>query len=495
MSIISFRSICLFIILTCNASFNKMCAQSDTARFRHTTELGSLVSSNQTPFLLKIGQFGVVPNQGATAFLRLATSGRISKLTSAHVQIDYGAEVIGNINQNSQLLLPEAFVRAKGKWWELWTGRRKQFYGLGDTLLSSGSFTFSTNSLPMPRIHIGTPGFVPVPFTNRFVAIHAMIAHGWFGEQDSSRGVWLHHKSFYIRVGKPRFRVTGGMTHAVQWGGESKFINSPNSSLTKNGKFGSSWSLFLPYVLLPGKPNEDTTLALTDRANALGNHLGSVDISFEGQYSNWSWLFYLQRPFEDKSGAAQQNWPDGLYGLRLIDRRSSKRTVIIRRFTVEYIHTMDQSGPIPDFLSTTRYGGQDDYFNHNQYTDGWTYRGNLIGTPFVTLQRDIPVDRTQVFETNQRFAITNNRVRAFYLTLLGNVGPHSVETRFALSRNFGRYASPFITPIWQSSGLVRVNWQLGRTSAFLVTALSFDSVGIFNQSIGGWFSIRKTWGG
>jgi hypothetical protein len=467
-------------------------AQSDTARFQHQLEIGTIATTNQTPFLLRIGQFGTVPRTGAVS-MRFSSVGKLTK-PAARVAVDYGLELVGLAKTTPELLLSQGYLRVGGRWWEIWAGRRKQFYDIGDTLLSSGSYTFSTNSLPLPRIQLGTPGFVTLPFTKDLVAFNALFAHGWLGEQDTVKGAFVHHKSLYVRVGKPKFRAYFGITHAVQWGGELKYFRD-NPSLSNKGKFASSFNIFLPYVFLPGNPGKDGGLAGIDNANALGNHLGTVNMALEGGGSKWNWLLYLQRPYEDKSGFAQQNWPDGLYGLRLVNRQGSKHGLRFQQLTLEYLYTLSQSGPLEDFQSTTQYGGRDDYFNHAQYKDSWIYRNNTIGTPFLSPLKDIQPKRKQRYELGQQWAIANNRVQAFYLAATGNINQHQIDLRYSLSYNHGLYRGPFPTNLWQYSGMVRVNWQVDKVENLqITTALALDGDGIFRSSFGGWVSLRKTWG-
>lgn len=53
-------------------------------------------------------------------------------------------------------------------------------------------------------------------------------AHGWFGNQHDIKGAFLHHKSFYLQIGKQQFSVYGGLTHFAQWGGAFSSGQAPS---------------------------------------------------------------------------------------------------------------------------------------------------------------------------------------------------------------------------------------------------------------------------
>ena len=64
-----------------------------------------------------------------------------------------------------QFLIPVAYIKAKFGAFEIYAGRRKEIFGLVDSTLSSGSYIWSGNALPMPKIQISTPNFVSLPYT------------------------------------------------------------------------------------------------------------------------------------------------------------------------------------------------------------------------------------------------------------------------------------------------------------------------------------------
>ncbi len=462
----------------------------------YSAEVGGLVSSaDRTPFWLRAGQYGTVPNVGSTAFARFGTHGWLTKRDSANVRVDYGLEVVGNLNRQSSLLLPEGYLRVRGRWWEFFAGRQKRFYGLGDTLLSSGSYALSTNAIPLPRVQLGTNGFFSIPLTKRWLAINIQVSHGWFGKQDTVQGSYWHHKTFHLRIGSPTgyLRAYVGGMHEAQWGGSSSVLKDTN--IIQNGHFGGSLRDYL-YILTVRTPPLGNGVTLHDSNNQLGNHLGSLDAALEGIGSKISWLLYYQHPFEDKSGIAFRNIPDGLYGLRVKKLSAYPATFTIRQLTVEYLHTIDQSGPTDEIAGSSHYTGLDDYFNHAQYRDGWIYRGNTIGTPFITPNADIAPLVQGGIPTKRRYAIGNSRVSALYIAMLA-IGPkgQQFELRGSVSNNLGNYRTPFAQPTHQWSGLLRSIFAIPSiNSSQLIIAIAADGGGLYDASIGGYVTFRKTWG-
>ena len=79
--------------------------------------------------------------------------------------------------------------------------------------------------------------------------------------------------------------------------------------------------------------------------------------------------FYYQHFFEDTSGLRFKNRTDGLWGFEFTDLRYKID------YLIEYLNTSNQDRD-PPYVN-------DSYYNHTEYTLGWSYRGNVIGNPFI----------------------------------------------------------------------------------------------------------------
>ena len=292
---------------------------------RFSAELGAYAStSGQTPFWQRSNQWGSIPFQSPAGTLRLGAGRVYQPVDSLHrhrVRWMFGAEVVGNLNRDQalrgrqQFLIPEAVAAVRWRGIELWVGRRRQITGLVDTLLSSGSFAVSGNALPIPKIELGLPNYVPLPFLHDAVAFKATFSHGLFNVPYIQHA-YLHQKTVYLRFGRSRSPIQGqiGLNHQVQWAGEADYLPY---YVAVNGKLTSNFHDYLTGVVLGKIPDDYQNDRFTnfDGANRIGNHLGSLDFALTLNRRSSAWLAYHQHPYEDASGTAWRNFPDGLYGL------------------------------------------------------------------------------------------------------------------------------------------------------------------------------------
>lgn len=392
------------------------------------TKIGAYGNSGNAPFLLKSNRFGTVPNSGNVGYI----SARASKAyDSTNKKADYGfaVEPYFNVGETTEFILPEAYV--KGKWnnIEIYGGRRREIIGTVDTLLSSGSYIWSGNALPLWKIQAGIPEYVPV-LKNGFIAVKGAIAHGWFDtDRPVTKNVKLHQKWIYFRIGKPDWKVNiqAGFNHQVQWGGESPFFSV-------DGKLPDGFSNF-PYVFFGTKnPDANTTVTNFDGENRIGNHLGTLDIALDFKTSFGKLQIYRQSIYEDGSLFFLNNIADGLNGitLKLIDGKW------INQINLEYLQTTSQGGEI--FISGTGIPGQlrgkDNYFNHAQYRDGWTYKSRIIGTPYI---QTIGYDWD-----NPEYQIDQNRVKMWQIAAMGKLPVYdlSYKLKWAYAKYWGTYQFP-----------------------------------------------------
>ncbi len=490
-----------FIIcfLSAQTLFGQAIPNQLVARQTVMAEVGGFGSSaTQTPFWFRSRQYGIVPLKGPAGIVRVGFSrqfGDFQNPRKIHAQI--AVEGVANVGSSSRLILPVAHVSLLSRHFELYAGRKREVFGLVDTLLSSGSYAWSGNALPLYKIQFGTRGYVPLGFTNGIVAVNGMYAHGWFSNTDSIQNSFLHQKALFVRVSlfRNRVRLYGGLTHHAQWGGSS---TKYKSGITVNGKIPSSLDTYKDIILVRQPPNDPTQYSGIDLANQAGNHLGSIDVAMEVDAGQSNWFLYYQHPFEDRSGAAFQNMPDGLYGIRWKNGRTDTQTGFrLMRVTAEFLTTLNQT----DFnfeIGSRLYNGADDYFNNYQYLDGWTHRQRIIGTPFLTRWLDSREDLHDLkggYKDHGPMAISNNRVQVSHLGLLG-AWPSGTQLKALLSysRNFGRpiTSDPRI-PLSQFSGMAElslpVRW-LGGTQLNMAVAL--DQGQWLTNNTGGWVSLRKT---
>ncbi len=455
-------SICL--LLCCLLTGNELRAQS-VSRWEATTAIRLSGSTGETlPFWLRANQSGAVPAPAPAGWLQAGvTKAYAGRDSVRRPRVDWTCAVQGNgvlLKTASGTLQPQmqlttAFAGIRFGRLELWAGRRSQVVGLIDTLLSSGSYAVSMNALPIPQVRLGLPDYVPIRWLNDWLAIKADYAHGWFNVP-YIRGSKLHAKSVYVRLGKPAspIQVQAGINHQVQWGGYAAYLK--DSPLAVNGKLTSNFGDYWRSVVLSLIPRDLGNPRYTsfDAANRIGNHLGTVDVGVDVRRPFANWFIYHQHPYEDASGLSGRNIPDGLYGVRWQNGRlpaGRKPVWQWKRIVGEVLSTKSQSGPYFSQPGQS-YKGADNYYNHSQYIEGWSYLGQSLGTPLI-------MPRYELTETARQSDLffPDNRLIAYYVAFDALLRERiTVTGKFSYSRNAGSYVSPYPMVLSQFSAALQV---------------------------------------
>ncbi len=479
---------------------------------RGVVEIGGLSSSiDQTPFWLRTNQYGIVPLGGSVATARVSLfrdyktrpkpdSGASPR--RSRFDWGFGLGIVANtgpttysnpdFNDARQVLWPEVFAKIRFGQVELFAGRRKEVYGLGDTTLTSGFVAWSGNAIPFPKVQIHTPGFVPIGgWFRKAVAFRFGYAHGWI-TTPFMQGLWLHQKYLYVKFGKPTSRLTFtmGLNHQVQWGGRADYLMT--SPFAVNGQLPNTFRDYVG-VIFATYPEQLSGDGYTDfdGTNRFGNHVGSIDFAFDWTDSRRSWSLYHNHIYEDASGVSFQNVPDGLTGLRWLNRKPvGTEAVHLVRVVLEVLATTNQSGD--NFDQRLRYQGRDNYFNHSQYTFGWSYQGRTIGTPIIAPRSTFSA------EVNSQIGgglFANNRLNMWYAAgealVLQRV---RLLARLAWSRNFGTYDQAFSPPYEQVSASLTGQGRLPRLpNIWLSASLAMDRGGLYPDAVGGFLSLQKRW--
>ncbi|RAJ92618.1 capsule assembly protein Wzi [Larkinella arboricola] len=472
------------------------------------TELGlSGSTSHRTPFWLRTNQYGIVPNSSPFVTARAGIKAQYGddrpRLPDARavkhrmISWGYGLEAVANLARKPEVLLSEAYVNGKLRGLELMIGRRREIIGLADSSLGTGSYSWSGNALPMPKIQLSLYEYTPIGFTRGIVAFRGLYAHGWFGNKGPVTHSYLHQKALYGRLGKPNwlFRFYGGFNHQVQWAGRSKVIT--DDELIKNGRFPGGFTNYLHAVTglslaAKGDAIDTTEYSKNDRGNRLGNHLGSIDLGFEVNARAFSLLFYRQSIYEDGSLYYLTNIADGLNGIRYRNGRGATQNWQIQSAVLEFLYTKSQGGATFSYIDRDR--GADNYFNHGQYIDGWSYRGRTIGTPFIPPAIDtnpaLPRPTTGPFP----FFTNNNRLWVMHAGLAGRFRTTVFQLKCSYSDNSGTYLKPFPEKTRQFSSRLMVHFPVAIWGGMQSTvSLATDRGNLYPNSTGLYISLRKTW--
>ncbi|GAA4456783.1 capsule assembly Wzi family protein [Nibrella saemangeumensis] len=481
------------------ASVGTQAQSPDTSKVNMYLEAGGYVSTSRwTPFWLRANQYGISPLSAPVATLRFGIRKDYAAddtTTNRRHRFGWGFGVnpVVNAGAVNQVHLPEAYVKVKYGIVEFYAGRRREVIGLGDSTLSSGFIIGSGNALPVPKVQLATRGYVPLKFLKNFVAVNAGFAHGWFNVP-YIRGAYLHQKYLYTRFGKPSSSVKFhmGLNHQVLWGGEAEYLKQL-PFLAKNGKLISSFKYY-GNVITGTVPSGNRSQEINEfDSYALGNTVGSIDLALEATTRFGQFQVYHQHIFDDKSGLYFQNLPDGLTGISWKRQPSNETNTALRinRIVVEFLSTMDQTGPA-FWLPNSVFQGNDNYFNHTQYIEGWSYFGRAIGTPFIVPWNEMG---PEALRSGWGGFFPNNLVNVFYLGAEGLLfNQIKLTGRVSASHNFGTYLALYPAPYRQVSTLLNAQVPLRRFShTVLTTSLALDLVQLYPSLAGAFVSVRKSW--
>ena len=219
--------------------------------------------------------------------------------------------------------------------------------------LSSGSMLIGINALPIPKI--GLLAENQIKKYSKFKFTYGL-AHSILDKNDIyNKSPYIHEKFVYLIKNDNNYEYGFGFVHEAMWGGSTYL----------NGEFPSSFNDFLKVIISADGDKVDGQ----PHANAIGNHLGIWDFYFIKKNKSDILKFYYQHFFEDTSGLRFANRLDGLWGFEYLDSSSGFN------FLVEYLNTSNQDRD-PPYV-------RENYYNHDEYTLGWSYKGYVIGNPFI----------------------------------------------------------------------------------------------------------------
>lgn len=486
-----------YYILLLLLIFNTCFSQNPFAPKKYQLESGLYLStSGQTPFWLRSNQYGIVPLESQIATIRGSTykeydSTKKQNQKIKKLDIGYGASLIMNVGKKNNILLPEAYVKLRLGVFEIYGGRKKEIIGLVDSTLTTGSYIWSGNAIPMPKIQISIPNYTSI-IGHGLISVKGAFSHGWF-DNGYIKNYYLHQKWIYSRLGKPHWRMKfyAGLNHQVQWGGrpEKPYIESETGILIS--KFPSDFATYSKVVsgvsLLKNDSGTDTNIPLNDAWNRAGNHLGSLDVATELNLKNIDLFLYRQSIYEDGSLFYLNNIADGLLGFS-IKRKNTQQG--LTKICFEYFNTTSQGGNTGNESTVPQLRGQDNYFNNSLYISGWSYNQNIIGTPLITSLSSINnvLINTHNYGNVPQTYIANNRVIGFNIALSGKTPKMNFTTKLLWTNNLGLYSSRLSAK--QFSFFQQINYQLRQYT--LVTNISIDRGQLFTNNLGCYLGLRRT---
>lgn len=452
------------------------------------SETGTMVGAARVvPYGLQMNQWGEIPSEGPFVFqrFRLRDSLRTIHTSRPSWKYQYGASVALNVGLAPSIRLSSAYVGVRSSVFGLRLGRWQEVQGIVDSTYSSGSFTWSGNALPLPRVEAGIPNFTPV-FGSSLFAVKGFLAHGWF-DQGRVVNSYLHQKSAYLRVGKPQWKLKmyTGFNHQVQWGGRPSepFVDRGTGELIT--QFPTGWRTWVNVATgvslnrdgaglnQPGVPSNEAL-------NRAGNHLGGVDVALQLDLQKGRLLLYKQSFFEDGSLFYLTNIEDGLYGVSYRTKESN----FLKHLTAEFLYTLSQGGPGGSTNNAPQLRGQDNYFNNSLYVDGWTYGGRTIGHPFMMPKAALNPDLTERYPGGLN--ILSNRVTGINIQASYTLNAWHLASQVYHIRSLGTYNFRFTE---SSLGIVQtVRKQIGYRGGSIRFRGALETGNLLRPSVGLEFS-------
>ena len=439
-------------------------AQSDSIKY-DVSITGLASSGTYAPFWLQSNQYGKISSLPSSGNMMIGITkgyGNKNKL------FDYGfkADVLVQTDFSTPIYFHELYAKARFSVIDIAIGSREEQYGNQDSSLSCGGFLFSKNARPMPKITAGIEHFTTVPFTFNLLEIKGGLTHGWFTDNIYTKGLLLHHKYLYGRIGgRLPVHFQYGIDHVAEWGGN---VSNPLYGQQPDG-INNYMAIFLGHS--GGSGGESI--------NALGNHILSQSMRLDIDISDYKIAAYWQNISEDgpiKFMVKSMNASDGLWGISV----RNKNFPFIKGILYEYLNTTDQSGPFHDKDGIV-YGGNDNYFQNYVYNNGWSYYSRIIGTPFIT---------SALYNKNGEVYTLNNRVQVHHFGIEGDISGFSYKGLASFSKNYGTYSIPI--DIKNTSVLLEVNKKFPRwQNVEIACSVGADIGQLYGNSTGLLISIRK----
>jgi hypothetical protein len=443
----------------------------------------TVASKGFLPLWLVSNRFGVISDQqfDFSTHIRATNSNLLlgSATDNKGLYVDYGIDAYNNDHLRNTFF-NEAYVKLRFQHLTLSGGRFKQIIGEVDPELSSGSLGLSGNAIPIPKINLAL-SYTNIPFTNGWLQFKGMISHGWMGNDQFMKDAFLHEKNLYVRIGKHKFKIYGGLEHYAVWGGHK------DGFYTTDRSFSQFIDVVTGIAVNDGSVNGDIL------PNRPGDQRGVIEAGAEWEDDNFKLQVNNQTPFDSGEAVDIKNI-DRLLSFNFTNKKEGS---ILKKIVVEYIHTNQGNDFIPN-----RY--RQSLYNNGIYRTGWEYRNRIIGTPIFTNRTRASqfIDGVQTYNWNApagtiaRDNILINRVLGWHLgTTLALTPDLSSKTMLTYTKNENvarlGFASDSATQ-WYT--MEQVNYQVPNTQLSLTAAIAYDFGKLYNNfgsSVGLQWQLRK----
>ncbi|MBD3616007.1 MAG: hypothetical protein HUJ22_05485 [Gracilimonas sp.] len=391
-------------------------AQEDTQKPTVDLKTGATFFMNpqgldqDLPFWMHANNDGRIDQNSANALHYVEGYSQIFK--NSVFEVEAGASFVSRDYADTQVsYFDKAYLKLHIYDFKFMAGRYIDPLAEKEEELSTGSFMYSRNATPIPKIAFSTDGFAEVPGTNGIIRYNGLFAHGWLENDRYVQNAYLHEKYFYLSIKYDFFDAVGGIVHNVQWAGESQSL----------GALPEGWQTYWEVITATGSSDADAPGG--ERSNAVGNAVAAYDFSLGLFFDRFDLRAYRLFYLEDKVSTQFRSPWDGIWGLTI----KPKNIQLVKNITWEHVNTKRQDS----FDFEPR--GSASYYNNFLYRSGWTYQGRVIGNPMITT--DGTINRP----------IYNNIIVAHHLGLSGELLSNlDYKFLYTFSRNYGTWEDQII---------------------------------------------------
>lgn len=497
----------IYIVLWLCLHILTMVAQ-DSTRTTITYDLSAEMavgSGKHTAYQLVANRHHVLATRPNTGYVRGAVT--VEHRFSDDLKLSGAVDVIGGVHADHKAYLQQCYANLSYRGLFIEAGAREQKPVLRDECLSSGAFAKGANAKPIPQIHVGTNGFLTIPYSKGWLQVNADFGYGrllddgyrenrFYGAEPlptSPRGwvegmtmngagdfnyttdIYYHQKHLFFRSNPDkRLFVTLGMEHVAMFAGKEYNVRKGHVEVAQKPAGLSAFT----HVLLPvGDNNYHQNDSPEDWV--YGNHLGTWTMQVGWNIDKDRKVqAYHDRIFEDGSGMRLGNGWDGLWGVEYKNRKPGVQYV--RGIVAEYFQSTSQSGPLHwdpnDFDEpvksqiTSLVTGMDDYYNHEFY-NGYSHYAMSLGTPLLT---------SPVYNADGSAAFRDNRVKAYHLAVNGDITSElSYLVKGSYKEGMGRYSYAIYPKSHSLDAMVQVNYRMGAWQ--LSPAYAFDKGNVYGD--------------
>ena len=423
----------------------------------------TLVSSgNDLPFWMSSNQNGTISLHNPTYLLFQAGIRRgLERDSLKKWGYTYGGNLVYGLAGGTNFQPNQYWFGVRYRSIILKAGAESDPVTYGGLSSTNGNIDNSGNARPVPGLRVSTKGYLPFLFAKKWFSFRFQYEEGFLGlDKQAVTNAHLHHKNLYLRNRlSPTLVLTVGVEHYVFWGGNSPVLGQQ-----------PGWNEYFRYVL-GRKGGKSATI--NDQLNQAGNGLGIYNVGLTKDWPTCILSFYWNHPFEVPSDTGLSNTTDGLFGI-YVGKKEKKS--FFTDFVYEFMHT---NGRMRNNLNTN--SGSSEYFNHGEYTSGFTYFQRMMGSPLFVPK--IGADGiSRGFESNMMWM--------HHLGLGGTLGSgFTWKTLLTLSRNFGRPWNLYPKPLDECSVLFESSFATPKLPFALKAGIAGDYGTRFEHRYGGYLGI------